>query len=271
MKILALPQMEEAHKQPFRAEEETGQTEPRSRAQTAPASPTPSPDSWLLQAESHSQSGSGEDCGCFSFTQDSEGNRIIVHRHEFSLFAGETVSASGCITVAHGVNKGESQWLTEEASTGLDVQPGSGAKQREKPHPRSSVKSLTDLSETENINPAVRRGSTWATGFSSPQSPAAAQPLREHSRNTGASPAVEGWGSPRRQLFTQDSEGNRVIAHRCQHVPASCRNHSSSPSKGCSSDAAERSVSKSGEPWLDESYDLLFTQDSQGNRVIKHC
>lgn len=265
MKILALPQMEEAQKQPFRAEEEMGQPTAQGRARTAPASPTPSPDLWLLQARSHSQSGLGEDCCCFSFTQDSEGNRIIAHRHESGLFAGETVSAGGCI------NNGESQQLAEETSTRLDAQPRPGAKQREKPHPQSSVNSLIDLSETENINPAVRRGSTWAAGFSSLQSPAAAQPLRERSHNAGAGPAKEGWGSPRRQLFTQDSEGNTVIAHRCWHVPSPRRDHSSSPGKGCSSDAAERSVSKPGELWLDECYDLLFTQDSQGNRVMKHC
>ncbi|XP_074970571.1 aurora kinase A- and ninein-interacting protein [Phalacrocorax aristotelis] len=288
VKVLALPQMGEAQKQSFRAEEETVQVTPQCRARKAPASPTPLPDSSLLRAKSYSKSaalcGVGEDCCFVSFTQDSEGNRIIAHRNESDLFAGETVSASGSVTSDCWINK-EKGWLVpDEASTGLDFQPRLGANRSSKPHQASSVNSLIDFSETENINPTLRTDSTWAAGFfSSPRRPARAQPLRERSQNAGAGSAEEGWGSkmglssPCRQLFTQDSEGNRVIAHHCQDVPSarqdkgsSCRQLLNSPYKGCSGDAANGSPSKAGEQWLDVCYDLLFTQDSEGNRVIKH-
>ncbi|XP_052666457.1 aurora kinase A and ninein-interacting protein [Harpia harpyja] len=288
VKILALPQMEEAQKQSFRAEEVMVQVTPQCCAQKAPASSTPLPDSSMLQAESHSNSeascAAGEDCCFFSFTQDSEGNRIIAHRNESDVFAGETVSASGSITSDCGINKQAGQLFLEAAKTRLDFQPRLGANQSKKPHQLSSANSLIDFSETENINPTIMRDSTWAAGaYSSPQRPARAQPLRERSQNAGAGSAEEGWGSkvglssPCRQLFTQDSEGNRVIAHRCQNVPSPHKDNGSSrrqlpdsPYEGRSSDAANRSVSKLGEQWLDVCYDLLFTQDSEGNRVIKH-
>lgn len=282
VKILALPQMEGAQKQSFGAEEKVQVTPQRHE----PATPTPLPDS-LLEAESRSKSeascGVGEECCFFSFTQDSEGNRVIAHRNESDLFAGETVSASGSATSGCGMNKREGQPLPEAAKSGLDLQPRLGTNQNKKPH-QSHVNSLSDFSETENINPTVTRDSTWAAGFySSPQRPAGARPLSERSRNTGAGSAGEGWGSklgwssPCRQLFTQDSEGNCVIAHRCRKVPAPGQDDSSShrqlpdsPCKGCSSDAAKRSSSKAGEQRLDVCSDVLFTQDSEGNRVIKH-
>ncbi|XP_009579929.1 PREDICTED: aurora kinase A and ninein-interacting protein [Fulmarus glacialis] len=288
VKILALPQMEAAQKQSFRAEEETVQVTPQRRAQKAPPLPTPLPDSLLPPAESHSRSeascGAGEDCCIFSFTQDSEGNRIIAHRNESDVFAGETVSASGSVRSDCGRNEQEGQPLPGEVKTGLDFQPKLGANQNKKPYQSSSDNSLIDFSETENINPTITRDSTWAAGFySSPQRPAGARPLRERSQNAAAGAAEEGWGSktglssPCRQLFTQDSEGNRVIAHRCQNIlsprkdsGSSRRQLPNSPYKGCSSHAANRSLSKTGEQWLDVCYDLLFTQDSEGNRVMKH-
>ncbi|KAM6235699.1 aurora kinase A- and ninein-interacting protein [Spheniscus humboldti] len=287
VKILALPQMEKAQTHSFRAAEETALATPRRRQQKAPASPTPLPDSSSLQAESHSKSeascGAGEDCRFFSFTQDSEGNRVIAHRNESDFFAGETVSASGSVTSGCGINKRVGRPLPEEAKTRLEFQPRLGANQNKEPHRLSSVNSLFDFSETENINPTIMRGYKAAGFYSSPQRPARAQPLRERSQNAGAGSAEEGWGSemgpssPCRQLFTQDSEGNRVIAHRCQNIPSPRKDDGSSrrqlpdsPYKGRSSDAANRSLSKPGELWLDVCYDLLFTQDSEGNRVIKH-
>lgn len=287
VKILALPQMEKAQTRSFRAAEETAQATPRRRAQKAPASPTPLPDSLLLRAESHSKSeascGAGEDCRFFSFTQDSQGNRVIAHRNESDFFAGETVSASGSVTSDCGINERAGRPLPGEAKTRLEFQPRLGANQNKEPHHSSSVNSLFDFLETENINPTIMRGYKAAGFYSSPQRPARAQPLRERSQNAGAGSAEEGWGSetgpssPCRQLFTQDSEGNRVIAHRCQNVPSPRKDDGSSrrqlpdsPYKGRSSDAANRSLSKPGELWLDVCYDLLFTQDSEGNRVIKH-
>ncbi|KAM6108594.1 aurora kinase A- and ninein-interacting protein [Pterocles gutturalis] len=281
VKILVLPQMEEARKESFRGEEERVQGTPQRRAHKALALPTPLLDSSVLQAGSHRESeascGAGEDCCCFSFTQDSEGNRIIAHRKESDLFAGETVSASDSLTTDCGTDKPEGQLHAEGVRTGCDSQPRLGANQNKKPQRLNSVNSLIDFPETENINPAIPRDSSWATGFySSPQKAGRAQPLRERSQNAGAGSAEEQWGSeaglgsPCRQLFTQDSEGNRVIAHRCQHVPSPRRDTGrqlpSSPSKGCSS--AKSSPSKPGEQQL--CYELLFTQDSEGNRVIKH-
>lgn len=288
VKILTLPQMEEAQKELFRVEVGMVQGTPQRRAQKAAASLSPLPNSSVSQEESHSKSeascGAGEDCCFFSFTQDSEGNRIIAHRNVSDLFAGETFSAHGRVTSERGTNEREGQPLPEEAQTGLDFQPRLGANQSKKPHQSSSVHSLFDFSETENINPTVTWDSTGAVGFySSPQRPAGAQPLRECSLNTGAGSAEEGWGSKRglsspcRQLFTQDSEGNRVIAHGGQNLPSPRKDSSSarrqlpnSPYQGWSSHAANRSLSNLGEQQLDVCYDLLFTQDSEGNRVIKH-
>ncbi|KAM6045338.1 aurora kinase A- and ninein-interacting protein [Chlamydotis macqueenii] len=280
VKILALPQMEEAQKESFRAEEKRVRVTAQHRAQKALVSSTPLPDSCLLQAESHRESGAGEDCCFFSFTQDSEGNRIIAHRNVSDLFAGGMVSASCSITLDCEINEREGQLLPEEAKTRLDFQPRLGANQNKKLHRSSSVNSLIDFTETENIKPTITRDTTWAAGLdSSPQRPARAQPLRERSQNAGAGSAREacgserGLGSPCRQLFSQDSEGNRVIAHRCRNLLSPGRNRGSSrrqlpdsPHKGC----AKSSLSKPGEQRLDVCYDLLFTQDSEGNRVIKH-
>ncbi|KAM9213984.1 aurora kinase A- and ninein-interacting protein [Leptosomus discolor] len=274
VKILALPQMEEAQNQPFRAEEMV-QVTPRRRARKAPASPAPLPGSGLLEAESRSgreaSCGAGENCCCLDFTQDSEGNRVIAHRKKSDVFAGDRVSASGSVTPACRLKERAGQLLPEEAEPGLDSPPRLGANRNKKPRLLSSVNSLTDFSE--NINPTRRRDSTCAAGVSSsPQSPARARPLAERSQNAGAGPAAEGrgseagLGSPRRQLFTQDSEGNRVMAHRCQTLPSARRQLPSSAYRGCSSDAVNRSLGKRGEEWADMSYHLLFTQDSEGNR-----
>lgn len=257
VKILALLRVEEAQKRSGRAEEEQVLVPPQRRAQKALALPNPSPDSWLSQAESHSEGKAGEDSCCFSFSQDSEGNRVIAHRDASDLLAGETVSASGSGISACRTKEHTGQPHPE--NTGLDLQPRFGADQSKKPRQWCSVNSLID--STENRNPALRRDGPWAAAFgSSPRSAAGTQPLRERSHNTSAGPA-EGQGrmgppsGPCGQLFTQDSQGNRVIAHR--NVPSPHRD----------SDGSGRRL---GERQLDECYDLLFTQDSQGNRVIKH-
>ncbi|XP_042649550.1 membrane progestin receptor alpha isoform X3 [Tyto alba] len=273
VKILALPQMEEAWKESFRVGALV-QVTPRRRAREAPASPTPLPDSRSLQAASHGQSeasgGAGEDWCCFSFTQDSEGSRDITHRTEPDFLAGETVSASGSVRSACGVSEQEGPLRPE---TRLRLQPGLGANQREKPRRSGRVNSLIDFSETENINPTLTRASPWAAGLcSSPERAAGAQPPSSAEGGDGQG----GASSPCRQLFTQDSEGNRVIAHRCCNAPTargaggcSGRRLLSSPCTGCAR-AAARSWSEAGQQRLDKCYESLFTQDSEGNRVIKH-
>ncbi|XP_051494234.1 aurora kinase A and ninein-interacting protein-like isoform X3 [Apus apus] len=112
-----------------------------------------------------------------------------------------------------------------------------------KPQQSSSVDSSIGFAATENINPAVRRDGTWAVGVCS--SPQRAQPLREHSWNAGSAPG--GRAGSCGQLFTQDSQGNRVISHRSLPPPGS-----------------------PGEQQAELGYEFLFTQDSEGNRVIKH-
>ncbi|XP_053942422.1 aurora kinase A and ninein-interacting protein-like [Cuculus canorus] len=275
VKILALPQMEETRTRSFRAERERSPATPSCSAQ---ASPAPLPDSPWLQAESHRKSEAscevGEDSCCFSFTQESERNCVITHRNESHLFAGEMAS-SGCVTLNCGINTKVGQVCPAEEKTRFDFQPRLGANQTKKPQQSSGVNSLIDFTETENL----RTDSTWAAGFcSSPSSRAGVQPLRERSWNAGAGPAEEGGGwkpgrsSPCRQLFTQDSEGNRVIAHCCQSVPSPCKDSSGwqlpcSSHRGC----ATRSASSLGEQQSETCYDHLFTQDSEGNRVMKHC
>ncbi|KAM6314095.1 aurora kinase A- and ninein-interacting protein [Podargus strigoides] len=260
VKISALLQLE-APEQSLGAQEGTLQV-----TQRAPASPTPSPDPLSSQAESHSEReascGVGEDCCSLSFTQDSEGNRVIAHRNESRLFAGEKLPLSQTLTSDHGVNAG---LHPGEAKTGLDFHPRLSVNQSKKPQQPRRINSLIDFTETENINP-TRSGS--------------ARPLRERSQNAGAG---EGWGgetgrgSPCGHLFTQDSQGNRVIAHRCRGAPSPRRARGSSgrqllgaASEGSSSHAMTRGWSDAGEQQFEVCYKLLFTQDSEGNRVIKH-
>ncbi|XP_064381135.1 aurora kinase A- and ninein-interacting protein [Dromaius novaehollandiae] len=290
VKILTFPQIEEAQKPPFRAEDKKVQIIPQHLVQKAPVSQTSLPDS-LLEAESRSKgeaSCGGEEDFSLDFTQDSEGNQILAHRNVADLFAGETVSGSNITSrkrTDSWINKEEGQLDPEEEKDGLDIQPSHGANQSKKPHRLSSSNnSLIDFSEPENINPAIKRDNIGAAGFcSSPKRIPKAQPLRERSQNAGGGSAKEEWdsknrlSSPLRQLFTQDSEGNRVISHYCQKVrsPLKAKNSTSSwltnsPYKDCSRDATNRNVSKLGEHQLDACYDLLFTQDSEGNRVIKH-
>ncbi|XP_064028788.1 membrane progestin receptor alpha isoform X1 [Pogoniulus pusillus] len=267
-KVLPLPQVEEAQKPSRRAE--GVQAPPRRRAPTAAASAAP-----VSGAECHSVSKAscavGEAAATpFSVAQDSEGNQVMAHRHDSGLFTAELAAGGGSRTSGCRIDRGG-----EELSTRLDWQPGLGASQSQEHHQLRSIHSLIDLAEAENINPAVRRGRSCAAELYSSPGAGRAELLRERSSN-----AEEGQGSkaapssPCRDLFTQDSEGNRVISHRCWSVPAPPgAPRSSLPSSSCkgrSSDAAKRSLSKLGEDWADLCHDLLFTQDSQGNRVIKH-
>ncbi|KAL6099779.1 uncharacterized protein ACO6RY_01531 [Pungitius sinensis] len=66
-------------------------------------------------------------------------------------------------------------------------------------------------------------------------------------------------------LFTQDSEGFRVIAHRGLQARSPLKNKSN-----ISSVMVRTSTYKSLVEEEDEEDEMLFTQDSQGNTVIKH-
>ncbi|KAL2296110.1 hypothetical protein Nmel_017646 [Mimus melanotis] len=181
VKILALPQLEGAWEEPPGAEQGTWKT---------PQDPLE------LQGESQSQSkascGAGGDSWCCSFCQGSEHSGIITPRNKSCLFPGETASGS------------------------------------RKPQPWSRVSSGLGFAGTENINPGP--GAAPRGVCSSPQSPVRAQPLREWGQVPGGSC---------RQLLCQDSQGNRDSPHR-----------------------ASLQLELGSEP--------LFTQDSEGNRVIKH-
>ncbi|XP_032936426.1 aurora kinase A and ninein-interacting protein-like [Catharus ustulatus] len=101
--------------------------------------------------------------------------------------------------------------------------------------PWGTVSSGLALAGTENTNPGP--GAAPSRVCCSPQSPGRAQPLRE---------LGQALGGACRQLWCQESQGSRVIAHR---------GRASSPSP-------RQQQEPGSEP--------LFTQDSEGNRVIKH-
>ncbi|KAM7373183.1 hypothetical protein PAMP_008056 [Pampus punctatissimus] len=66
-------------------------------------------------------------------------------------------------------------------------------------------------------------------------------------------------------LFTQDSEGFRVIAHRGLQARSPLEDQSNMNTGTVKRSWADKSVVEE-----DEEDDILFTQDSQGNMVIKH-
>lgn len=73
-------------------------------------------------------------------------------------------------------------------------------------------------------------------------------------------------GDSHARLFTQDSEGFCVIAHRDQNPR---KDHSLSMEKDCWNSASGKSLDKEDEE-SDLDSEMLFTQDSEGNMVIKH-
>ncbi|XP_056597890.1 uncharacterized protein LOC130415907 isoform X2 [Triplophysa dalaica] len=71
-------------------------------------------------------------------------------------------------------------------------------------------------------------------------------------------------------LFTQDSEGFYVIAHRDQNLASPLKDHSNlSIEKDSWNSASGKSLDK-GDEESDLDAEILFTQDSEGNKVIKH-
>ncbi|XP_035038102.1 aurora kinase A and ninein-interacting protein [Hippoglossus stenolepis] len=93
----------------------------------------------------------------------------------------------------------------------------------------------------------------WTKPSSSPfKKPARKQQSREADEDSLA------------MLFTQDSEGFRVIAHRGLQVRSPLKDPSNF-STGVVRTSSYKSLVEE-----DEEDEMLFTQDSQGNRVIKH-
>lgn len=71
-------------------------------------------------------------------------------------------------------------------------------------------------------------------------------------------------------LFTEDSEGFYVIAHRNQNLTSPLKDHSNlSIEKDSWNSASGKSLDKEDEE-SDLDAEILFTQDSEGNMVIKH-
>ncbi|XP_068934394.1 aurora kinase A- and ninein-interacting protein [Petaurus breviceps papuanus] len=76
----------------------------------------------------------------------------------------------------------------------------------------------------------------------------------------------------RSQLFTDDSQGQRVIAHPPRAALQDIANLLRKPlHMSLSSQVQCQGRSVLGTSQLNSQPDMLFTQDSQGNRVIKHC
>ncbi|XP_043852436.1 aurora kinase A and ninein-interacting protein [Dromiciops gliroides] len=76
----------------------------------------------------------------------------------------------------------------------------------------------------------------------------------------------------RSQLFTEDSQGQRVIAHPSRAALQDVANLPRKPlHMSPSSQVQYQGRSVLGPSQLNSQPDILFTQDSQGNRVIKHC
>ncbi|XP_060640434.2 aurora kinase A- and ninein-interacting protein isoform X1 [Anolis sagrei] len=86
-------------------------------------------------------------------------------------------------------------------------------------------------------------------------------------------------------LFTQDSDGHKVISHRCFHEPSQLsfqrklqQGKSSSGGSQSHKDGFGTCYSVERRPHISvladisqkPCYDLLFTEDSEGNKVIKH-
>ncbi|XP_068015180.1 aurora kinase A- and ninein-interacting protein [Melanerpes formicivorus] len=270
VKILALLQVEEeAQKPSCRAGEEKVQAPGRCCAWTAAASAAPLPGSLEAEAQSVSQASCrvGEAAAIpSSFTQDSEGSQVLAHRLESGLLTADLPSGGGSRTAGCRRDREGRQLLPEGLSTRPDSQPSPGANQSKELHQLRSINALADVPEP--MKPAVRRGRSCAAGgCSSPPGAGRAEPPRE--RSSTAEPS-----SPCRELFTQDSEGNRVISHRCWRLLSPPKDQGSSlpgsPCQGSCRAAAKRSLSGAGEAWAELCHDVLFTQDSQGNRVIKH-
>ncbi|XP_020838816.1 LOW QUALITY PROTEIN: aurora kinase A- and ninein-interacting protein [Phascolarctos cinereus] len=74
------------------------------------------------------------------------------------------------------------------------------------------------------------------------------------------------------RLFTEDSQGQRVIAHPPRAALQDIANFPRKPlHASLSSQVQCQGRSVLGTSQLNSQPDMLFTQDSQGNRVIKHC
>ncbi|CAM4656194.1 unnamed protein product [Lepidochelys olivacea] len=261
-------------------------------------------------AIARTSAGETEDSVSINFTQDSEGNRVLAHRNSADSFTGSVSVANGIIS-----SKSESYWVGEKEAhlcskrgiTRVGLKPKHLMKvgrRRCKNLPPRGI-SFMDFSEVENISPVPKGNEGQQTNCPLSQGQKAKTELlrdssqnfadfwTRNSHNMAGSAGEQGdsKSSPTTQLFTQDSEGYRVISHQCfyenvrsplqkkylqdktnfvQRVP-------SPPSVDCfkvySSGVLDRTPLATTAINLCEPescYDLLFTEDSEGNRIIKH-
>ncbi|XP_072226795.1 uncharacterized protein [Leuresthes tenuis] len=116
--------------------------------------------------------------------------------------------------------------------------------------PQKRTDHLRSKAESE-----VPSDSKWTKASSSPL-----KKLQQQSREVDENSCA--------MLFTQDSEGFRVIAHRGLQSRSPLKDQSNQ-STGMTRVSAYKSVFEEEEDEEDED-EMLFTQDSQGNMVIKH-
>ncbi|XP_061453289.1 aurora kinase A- and ninein-interacting protein isoform X2 [Rhineura floridana] len=161
--------------------------------------------------------------------------------------------------------------------------------QRRLRHPSSCDRALVDSSDSENINPQFERSTTGV------------KPLKSFNKSVAGLCSKTICNSDKRSedsqvglvslpLFTQDSEGHKVISHRffhersktpmqkklCDKTDSATSSSYSDRFRACCTAARGThlspgvSMSVPADSSEESCYDLLFTQDSEGNRVIKH-
>uniref|UniRef100_A0A8C4YV63 Aurora kinase A and ninein-interacting protein n=2 Tax=Gopherus evgoodei TaxID=1825980 RepID=A0A8C4YV63_9SAUR len=243
-----------------------------------------------------------EDFFSINFTQDSEGNRVLAHRSSADSFTGRISRKR----MSYFIGEKEGHLCCKRERTGVGLKPKHLMKGRRrcKNLPPGGI-SFMDFSGVENVCPVPKDNEGQQTNWPLSQGQTTkAEFLRDSSQNfpgfwtrnchnMAGSAEEQGTSksSPTTQLFTQDSEGYRVISH--QHFSESIRSplqkkylqdktnfdHRvlSPPSVGCfkvySSGAQDRTPLATTAVNLSEPescYDLLFTEDSEGNRIIKH-
>uniref|UniRef100_UPI00398F7BFA aurora kinase A- and ninein-interacting protein-like isoform X2 n=1 Tax=Pristiophorus japonicus TaxID=55135 RepID=UPI00398F7BFA len=243
------------------------------------------------------------------FTQDSQRNRVMSHRKSPSSPALNRSPDQG--TPGAGTKAGKSEILcTERFGAGLDrhfastLRATNGERgSTERKVMRSPRKLNSDwggglfaedkenvfwpIRKEMNLNPTAWKCFLLPAGTSS-------LPRRSNAPRHAESPAFKRSTKPRDEqstlslLFSQDSQGNRVISHR--RTDTSCpQNRRLAPSRctsaidggsGCSLPPnAKLPLLCASSSLLQSKYDntfspradLLFTQDSEGNAVIKHA
>ncbi|XP_077644635.1 aurora kinase A- and ninein-interacting protein [Lonchura striata] len=225
VKILPLPRLQGAREEPPGAGQGLrGTAQPWQTPLGAPGLPA------QAQRQSKAPRGAGGGSWCCGCSRSPE---------KCWIFPGEAASAGREAQPWSRAASGTGSAGVEDTKPGPgveDTKPGPGAEDT-KPGPRvEDTKPGPGVADTAPGPGAAPRGVCC-----SPRSPVPAQPLRERGQLPAGSCGL---------LFSQDSQGNRVIAHRPRASPP----RASQP-RGLR---------------LELGWEPLFTQDSEGNRVIKH-